>query len=112
MGAPGAEPRYDSRRRAGDCRQGGRGGVRSVLDERQERQKHMSEILRLIRSDAFWQAFVRGLVPGDLFDVRPPPAPLSPEEALRTDRDALRSDWIRIGADFRSVIEREYGRAS
>ena len=67
---------------------------------------------------AFWRGFWRGMAaPVMLFDapkVEPPPHYDSQPEALppmpwanRTDVEALRGDWERIGADMWRVIERE-----
>ena len=50
----------------------------------------------------FWSAFVSGMAGLSLF-AEPPPFTKSPHASAS---DALRSDWLRIGADFRVVIER------
>lgn len=74
----------------------------------------MSKALKRFVQSPFLQGFLRGLgVSAELYAVHVSPPPIrSVADAFRADRDALRSDWLKIGGDFRRVIEREYGEVA
>lgn len=62
------------------------------------------------KSHAFWAAFWHGLAaPAMAFSPSQIPTIESPTVG-RSDRDAMRGDWERIGGDFRNVIAREEAR--
>lgn len=60
-----------------------------------------------IRTTSFIRGFLRGL--GSMVEAY---RPLGPELTPRSDLEAIRGDWQRIGNDFRSVIAREHGEAA
>jgi hypothetical protein len=59
----------------------------------------MKEIIRRIKRDAFVQAFLRGFgACAEIYTVHyVPPPRRSAVDVSRGDRDALRSDWLKIG---------------
>ena len=61
------------------------------------------------QSHAFFDGFLAGMAAGNcLFSPRVVPRIDMPESETRpSDREAMRGDWLRIGGDFRRVIERE-----
>ena len=54
----------------------------------------------------FWSAFWRSLV-ASCFTSSPNIAISRIELPKRSERDAMRGDWERIGMDFKNVIDRE-----
>ncbi|MDR2689226.1 MAG: hypothetical protein LBB76_05650 [Azoarcus sp.] len=56
-------------------------------------------------SRSFWQAFWEGLAAPGM--IEPTPAITRIHLPRVSSRDALRSDWERIGGDFSRVIARE-----
>jgi hypothetical protein len=64
--------------------------------------------MKLITSKAFWTAFWSGIAsPGMVLAADLPKISRLEAPACRSDRDAMRSDWVKIGQDFSRVIERE-----
>jgi hypothetical protein len=66
----------------------------------------------MIKKPAFWAAFWQGVAAPTLVLATPPahhidaPA-ITPITHGRSDLDAMRGDWCRVGEDFRHVISRE-----
>ena len=60
-----------------------------------------------VRVRSFWRGFLRGLAsPGEVF--RPPQIVI----LRRSDTEALRRDWEKIGGDFRAVMPHEHRDAT
>lgn len=59
------------------------------------------------RKSAFWAAFWGGIAAPAMLYTSEHPRITRVEIAQRSDRDAMRSDWERIGSDFNHVITRE-----
>lgn len=56
---------------------------------------------------AFWTAFLGGVAaPAMAFATPPTPVVHAPSET-RSDLDAMRGDWVKIGGDISNVITRE-----
>ena len=66
-------------------------------------------VARVVGYEAgFVHGFFRGLAaPVELFR-----SPVAPYRTRTTDLQSMRSDWVRIGEDFRSVVTREHVKAA
>lgn len=59
------------------------------------------------KSSSLLAKMVKGMAaPSDVYDVKQYRYPHNSE------RDALRSDWERVGGDFKVIIERENGKTA
>jgi len=61
----------------------------------------------------YWRGFWRGLgAPALIFGATAPLPPIEapvipPPSTGRSDLDAMRGDWMRVGQDLRTVMQRE-----
>ena len=63
------------------------------------------------KKDAFWSAFWQGIAAPALAFAAPAHSQMIESPATsRTDLDAMRGDWMRVGKDFKLVIAREETR--
>lgn len=64
--------------------------------------------MKMITSKTFWTAFWSGIAsPGIVLAADMPKISKIEAPACQSDRDAMRSDWVKIGQDFSRVIQRE-----
>lgn len=67
--------------------------------------------MKMITSKTFWTAFWSGLAtPGMVVASDLPKISRVEYPVLKNSRDAMRSDWVKIGKDFDIVIKREAAR--
>ena len=64
------------------------------------------------RKRIFWVAFWQGLASPGLVFAQPPSTLFETPAPGRSDLEAMRGDWERVGADFRHVIAREEANAN